>query len=60
LMLVVGLAEITIALVCFISKRPILSLVLVAWLATNFGLYRIGLVLVDYHRPCHCLGCVNK
>ena len=56
LMLAVGLAEIVIALVCFFSKRQTVALGLVAWLATNFVFYRLGLWWVDWHRPCSCLG----
>lgn len=56
LMLAVGLAEIAIALVCFFSKRQTLALGLVAWMSTNFVVYRLGLWWMDWHRPCNCLG----
>ena len=56
LMLVVGMAEIVIALVCFFSKSQKLALGLVAWLTTNLLVYRIGLWWVGYHKPCSCLG----
>jgi len=56
LMLTVGLAEIVIVLVCFSSKRQTLALGLVAWLSTNFVVYRLGLWWMDWHRPCNCLG----
>jgi hypothetical protein len=56
LMLAVGMAEIAVALVCFLSKRQGLALGLVAWLATNFLVYRVGLGWMDWHRPCNCLG----
>jgi len=56
LMLAVGLAEIVIALVCFFSKRQTLALALVAWMATNFVVYRLGLWWMKWHRPCNCLG----
>lgn len=56
LVLVVGLAEIVIALVCFFSKRQMLALVFVAWMSTNFVLYRLGLWWMDWRRPCSCLG----
>jgi hypothetical protein len=55
-MMDVGLAEIVTALICFINRRPALSLGLVAWLSTNFVFYRIGLVWVGWHKPCSCLG----
>ena len=56
LMLVVGMAEIVIALICFFGKQQKLALGLVAWLATNFVFYRLGLWWMDWHRPCSCLG----
>lgn len=56
LMLAVGLAEIVIALVCFFSKRQSLALGLVAWMSTNFVVYRLGLWWMNWHRPCSCLG----
>jgi hypothetical protein len=44
LMLLVGVAEIVIALVCFFSKRQTLALGLVAWMSTNFVVYRLALL----------------
>ncbi len=56
LLLVVGMAEITVALVCFFSKRQTLALGLVAWISTNFVLYRLGLWWMNWKSPCGCLG----
>lgn len=42
LMLAVGTAELAIAAVCFFSKASRLGTVLVACMATNFLVYRIG------------------
>lgn len=53
---IVGAFELAVALVCFFSKCMGLRSVLVAWLATSFLVYRLGLVLVDYHKACSCLG----
>ena len=53
--IVVGI-EAAVALVCIFSKRIWLPAGLVAWLATGFLAYRIGLVAVGYHRPCSCMG----
>ena len=53
---IVGSIEVVIALVCIFSKRTWLPAGLVAWLATSFLAYRIGLVVVGYHKPCSCLG----
>jgi hypothetical protein len=56
LMLWVGLAELVIAAVCLFSAARNLSLGLVAWMSTNFLVYRLGLWFVGWHRPCNCLG----
>ena len=56
LMLVVGVAEIVIASICFFNKRQTLTLGLVAWMSTTFVVYRIGLWWMDWKKPCSCLG----
>jgi len=56
LVLAVGLAEIVIAVICFFSKRQTLALALVAWMSTNFVVYRLGLWWMDWKKPCSCLG----
>lgn len=56
LMLAIGMVEIVVALVCFFSKRSTLSLGLVAWLSTNFVVYRLGLWWIGWKKPCNCLG----
>lgn len=56
LMLIVGVAELAIALVCFFSKRQTLALSLVAWISTNFVIYRLGLWWMNWKKPCSCLG----
>jgi hypothetical protein len=53
---IVGTLELSVALVCFFGKRVGLKAYLVAWLATGFLVYRFGLMLVGYHKPCSCLG----
>lgn len=53
---IVGGIEVVVALVCFFSKRTWLPAGLVAWLATSFLVYRIGLVAVGWRRPCSCMG----
>lgn len=57
LMLVVGLAEIAIAGIC-LSRRAALGLKLglIAWMATNFLAYRVGLWSIGWHHPCACMG----
>jgi hypothetical protein len=56
LFLLVGAAEIVIALVCFCSNRFNLQVGLIAWLATCFLFYRLGLSWIGWHKPCNCLG----
>lgn len=56
LFLGVGLSEILVAAVCFFGRRPFLANALVAWLATSFAVYRLGLWWMDWKAPCGCLG----
>jgi len=53
---IVGGIETIIALFCFFGKRRALQSGLIAWLCTNFVIYRLGLTWVGYHKPCSCLG----
>ena len=55
-LLIVGTIELIIALACFYGKQTGLQAALIAWLATNFLVYRLGLTWVDYQKPCSCLG----
>jgi len=54
--LLVGGLELFVAMICFFGKWVWLQAGLVALLATNFVVYRLGLILVGYHKPCSCLG----
>lgn len=56
LLLTVGLAELLIAFFCLFTDRRRLSVWLVAWLSSNFFLYRLGLWLIGWHHPCQCMG----
>ena len=56
LMLAVGILELAIAGVCLFGKSQKLSLGLIAWLATNFVVYRLGLWWMGWKKPCNCLG----
>lgn len=57
LMLLVGAAELVVAVLCFCARVDLrLKISLVAWLATNFLVYRIGLWAVGWHHPCGCMG----
>ncbi len=52
--------EVFSALLCFALRSVSLRAMLVAFLATNFVIYRIGMVLVHYHKPCPCLGSLGE
>jgi hypothetical protein len=56
LMLYLGISELSVACFVFFSKKYALNAAIVAWLATGFFLYRVGLVWIGYHGPCACLG----
>jgi hypothetical protein len=56
LLLLVGLGEFLIGFSCLFTDRRRLSLLAVAWIATGFLLYRLGLWLVGWHHPCQCMG----
>jgi hypothetical protein len=56
LFLLVALVEIAVALFCLLSNRSIVATKLIAWLATVFIGYRVGLWLVGWKSPCPCLG----
>lgn len=56
LFLATGALELIIAVISFLPNRVGLRAGLIAWLVTNFVVYRIGLLWVGYHKPCSCLG----
>jgi hypothetical protein len=51
-----AVAELTVAWVCFFVPRPAMQAAAIAWLATDFLCYRIGLWAVGWTHPCHCMG----
>lgn len=56
LLLSVGFLELAVCAVCLFSGRMKLALSLIAWLASNFLLYHVGLWLMGWSGPCNCLG----
>jgi hypothetical protein len=56
LMLSLGLLELAVSAICLLTRRRKLALLLVAWLASNFLLYRAGLWFMGWSVPCNCLG----
>lgn len=53
---IAAIVEVAVGVVCFCGNRIALQAVLVAWLATNFLVYRLGLIWIGYQKPCPCLG----
>jgi hypothetical protein len=53
--LIVGTIEVVIAYVCLFKNCIQRQLWSIAWLATNFAVYRVGFWSVHY-QPCPCLG----
>ena len=56
LLLGVGVLELTIASRCCCRRSTAVNAMLVAWLASSFLVYRIGLWSIGWHHPCGCLG----
>ncbi len=54
--LLVGGFELVVALVCLFGKRTGLQLGWIAWLATNYFVYWIGLLTMHCHSKATCLG----
>jgi hypothetical protein len=57
LMLLVGASEFLVALLCFSRRvRQTLKIAFVAWMATGFLVYRLGLWCIGWDHPCGCMG----
>jgi hypothetical protein len=56
LFLIVASLELGVSLFCILSKSILQRIAMVAWIATMFLAYRMGMILVGYNRPCPCLG----
>jgi methylamine utilization protein MauE len=56
LMIFAGVLELAIGSSCLFNKARRMNLGLVAWLATGFLAYRVGLWFIGWRGPCACLG----
>ncbi len=56
----VGTIEVGVAFACLLGRRVDLQARLVLWLTTGFVIYRLGLLLVGYRKPCSCLGSLTE
>jgi hypothetical protein len=54
--LLVGGFELVVALICLFGRRAGLQLGWLAWLATNYAVYRIGLLTMGMHQQGTCIG----
>lgn len=59
LLLFVGSAEIAVAGICFCKSKLGLAVGIIAWVATIFAVYRVGLSWLGWNLPCSCLGSVT-
>ena len=54
-----GSSELLLACYLIFGRKSWLKTPLVAWLATNFLIYRLGLLWMGVHKPCGCLGTIT-
>jgi hypothetical protein len=52
----IGGIEMVVGIACIFCNNIGFKSGLVAWIATAFLVYRLGLIFIHYHRPCKCLG----
>ena len=55
----VGMIELAVVGALFIGRNTSTKLLMVAWLSTNFVIYRFGLWFLQIKKPCSCLGTVT-
>ena len=55
----VGSLEILVSIICFLSRKHGFSAALIAIMATDFAIYRVGMMLTGSHRTCPCLGSIT-
>jgi hypothetical protein len=51
LLLFAGIIELIVAFLCLFTNKGTLALGLIAWLAVNFAVYRVGLWTMSWHHP---------
>jgi len=59
-LVLVGLLEVAVAGVILFCRGNTVKLVSVAWLGSNFVLYRVASALLTVGRPCPCLGSMTE
>ena len=56
LILLSGLLDLCVSVMCLFSNRAMLSLAALLWQSSVFAAYRFGLWYVHWEKPCPCLG----
>ena len=51
LLLGIGIVELIVACLCLFTNKRALSLVLITWLVTTYGIYRVGLWALGWYHP---------
>jgi hypothetical protein len=52
--------ELLVVGILILDVRIISKCLTVCWLASNFTLYRVGIILLHPHEPCPCLGNITQ
>jgi hypothetical protein len=58
--LTVGVLEIVICAIVIFAKSRTLALSLIAWLSSNFLIYRVALYWTGWKKPCSCMGSLSQ
>lgn len=56
----VGSVELLLAMYLWRGKNNLIKLIAVAWLGTNFVLYRVAAMMLTVGKPCPCLGSITE
>jgi hypothetical protein len=59
-LLLLGVIELVIVLALLVGRNDAMKLICVAWLSSNFVLYRLASFLLVVGRPCPCLGSITE
>jgi hypothetical protein len=59
-LLLLGLLELVISLGLLFGRNDTMKLISIAWLSSNFVLYRVASFLLVVGRPCPCLGSITE
>src|SRR5688572_25254873 len=59
-MVLIGSVEVAIGLGCFVPKTTTTAMVFLAWMVTNFLIYRLSLWWLEWKGSCPCLGSLTE